>query len=92
MDKQPRKYFCPCCGYDTLDEEPPGTYQICKICFWEDDPIQFYDPNYKGGANTVSLIQAQKNFEMFGACEKKFIENVMPPTPENIRNPNWKKY
>jgi rubrerythrin len=27
------KYTCPCCGYKTLDEEPPGTYDICKIVF-----------------------------------------------------------
>ncbi len=49
------KYTCPCCGYRTLDEEPPGTYDICEICFWEDDPVQFVDPDYEGGANTPSL-------------------------------------
>jgi hypothetical protein len=30
------KYTCPCC-YKTLGEEPPDTYEICEICFWEDD-------------------------------------------------------
>lgn len=35
------KYTCPCCGYKTLDEEPTDTYAICKICFWEDDGVQF---------------------------------------------------
>ncbi|MEV5113035.1 hypothetical protein MRBL20_001149 [Peribacillus frigoritolerans] len=34
------KYTCPCCGYKTLDEEPPGTYDICSICFCEDDGVQ----------------------------------------------------
>ncbi|WP_322745805.1 CPCC family cysteine-rich protein [Paenibacillus donghaensis] len=24
------KYSCPCCGYKTLDYEPPGTYDICR--------------------------------------------------------------
>ncbi|MDR2992886.1 MAG: hypothetical protein LBV11_03505, partial [Bacillus cereus] len=24
------KYTCPCCGYRTLEEEPPGTYEICN--------------------------------------------------------------
>jgi len=28
------KYTCSCCGYKTLDEEPPGTYDMCSICFW----------------------------------------------------------
>lgn len=64
-----KKYTCPCCRYKTLDEEPPGTYNICKVCFWEDDEIQFYNPDYEGGANRVSLNQGRKNFLEFGACE-----------------------
>ena len=64
-----RKYTCPCCGYKTLDEEPPGTYDICAICFWEDEPIQFEDPDYEGGANRPSLKTAQKNVQLFGACD-----------------------
>lgn len=24
-----------CCGYKTLTKKPPGTYEICSICFWE---------------------------------------------------------
>lgn len=38
------KYTCPCCGYRTL-EEPPGTFDICEICFWEDDGVHFDDPD-----------------------------------------------
>ena len=26
---------CPCCGYKTLNEK--GGYDICPICFWEDE-------------------------------------------------------
>lgn len=26
---------CPCCGFLTLDER--GTFEICPVCFWEDD-------------------------------------------------------
>jgi hypothetical protein len=87
-----KKYYCPCCGYETLIEEPPGTYNICKICFWEDDPIQFDEPTYEGGANRVSLIQGQKNFEKYGACEKDMVKNVTRPTKKDKRNPEWKKY
>ncbi|WP_420540544.1 CPCC family cysteine-rich protein (plasmid) [Paenibacillus polymyxa] len=70
------KYTCLCCGYKTLDDEPPGTYDICEICFWEDDGIQFADPDYDGGANIVSLRQGQQNYKVFGACEEKCIEFV----------------
>jgi len=84
------RYYCPCCGYNTFNEEPPGTYSVCPICFWEDDPIQFDDPNYNGGANQVSLRQAQINFEQFGACEKDMIKNVIKPDNKYNRNPQWK--
>jgi hypothetical protein len=73
------KYTCPCCGYKTLDEEPPGTYDICSICFWEDDGVQFNDPDYEGGANIPSLRTAQKNYLDFGACEERCIEFVRKP-------------
>lgn len=87
------KYYCPCCGYNSLDEEPKGKFEICEICFWEDDPIQSEDWNYKGGANKVSLIQGQKNFEKFGAVEKRWTSYTKQPTEkEHNRNPDWKKY
>ena len=35
------RYACPCCGFLTLDEAPPGTFAICPVCFWEDDDVQF---------------------------------------------------
>ena len=57
---------CPCCGYFTLSEKPPGTFDICEVCFWEDDNVQFGDPNYEGGANKESLNQARENFAKIG--------------------------
>jgi hypothetical protein len=74
------KFACPCCGYETLDEEPPGTYDICEICFWEDDGVQYKDPDYRGGANHVSLREAQRNFSEYGACEERCLEHVRKPT------------
>jgi hypothetical protein len=84
------KYTCPCCGYKTLEEEPPGTYAICPICFWEDDGVQFEDPDYPGGANTVSLREAQRNFAAFGACEREMLEHVRRPTRADVRDPTWR--
>lgn len=56
------KYKCPCCKNRTLLEEPPGTYQVCPICKWEDDELQYYNPDYKGGANKTSLNEARKKY------------------------------
>ena len=84
------KYTCPCCGYKTLDEEPPDTYDICEVCFWEDDGVQFREPDYEGGANTVSLKQAQNNYRVFGACEERCLEFVRGLNKEDIKDPHWK--
>jgi hypothetical protein len=79
------KYYCKCCGYSTLIEYPNGTYEICEICFWEDDIYQSENPNAKIGPNRVSLIQARKNFEEFGACEIEMKINVKKPSENEIR-------
>ena len=85
------KYTCPCCGYRTIEEEPPGTYEICNICYWEDDEVQFNDHDFEGGANEASLRQAQKNFIAFGASEESFVGSVKKPTGEDIKDANWKQ-
>lgn len=86
----PEYYACPCCGYKTFSEELNGTYEICEICFWEDDLIQLKNPDYKGGANRVSLREAQKNFVEFGACEIEMVKNVRKPKIHEERSDNWK--
>lgn len=83
-------YTCPCCGYQTLNEEPPGTYDICGICFWEDDVVQFNDPDYEGGANTVSLRQAQQNYIHFSACDRGSLKFVRTPNEHDIKDPKWR--
>lgn len=83
---------CPCCGYKTYGEMPKGDYDICPVCFWEDDPIQSADINYTGGANRVSLKQGQQNFMDFGACEKEMIKNTRDPKPSEERDFDWKPY
>jgi hypothetical protein len=86
------KFACPCCGHKTFTEKPNGTYDICPVCFWEDDPIQLDDPNYEGGANPTSLRQAQKNFIEFGACDEDMKRNVRPANSEEPKDKNWKPY
>jgi hypothetical protein len=82
-------YACPCCGYLTLGEEPPGTYEICKVCHWEDDLVQFGDPSYEGGANGTSLTQARANFRSFGAISRKDLRRVRAPLPNETPQFHW---
>jgi hypothetical protein len=56
------RYACPCCDQLTLERPPPGTFDICRVCGWEDDNVQFRDPDYRGGANRVSLREARDDF------------------------------
>lgn len=53
---------CPCCGFRTMTEAERGGYEICGVCGWEDDYVQYRDPDYRGGANTESLNQARAAF------------------------------
>ncbi len=75
-------YRCLCCGFRTLSEEPPGTFQICPVCYWEDDNVQAADPDFEGGANRVSLNQARRNFAEFRAVTRDAVRFVRPPLPE----------
>jgi hypothetical protein len=70
-------------------EEPPGTFDICRVCFWEDDDTQYYDPDFSGGANVVSLRQAQKNYIKIGACKKDSLKYVRKPKKDEEKDENW---
>ena len=82
------KKTCLCCGYLTL--EKGSIHEICPVCWWQDDPISWDDPDVVGGANgNVSLRQAQKNFIEYGACEKVMLDCVRKPIEEE-KDPDWR--
>ncbi|MBK5480864.1 hypothetical protein JFV29_02750 [Peribacillus sp. TH16] len=83
------KFTCPCCGYKTLNEEPPDTYEICEICFWEDDGYQYKYPD-EDDANNISFREAQQNFIKLGVSEGAFSKNVRKPKRSDIKDNNWK--
>ena len=47
-------------------------YEICPVCCWEYDPIQNDNPNYSGGANSISLFDAIHNYQKYGAISKEY--------------------
>ena len=77
-------YPCPCCGYLTLSAKPPGTFEICPVCHWEDDNAQHDDPDLTGGANRESLNQARANFVEFGAISREALSYVRRPLKQEI--------
>jgi hypothetical protein len=83
------EYTCPCCGHETLGDFP-GSYEICDVCFWEDDPVQLLDPTYRGGANGPSLMECQAEFAKSGVSERRFFGNVRRATAREPKDPAWR--
>jgi len=57
--RQPIKWPCPVCGHDSFGE-PPGSFGICSVCGWEDDPVQIKHPRMRAGANGGSIFDYQQ--------------------------------
>ena len=89
LDAKLTSYPCPCCGY-VVFSGPPGSFDVCPICYWEDDPVQLLNLSYQGGANTVSLLEAQRSFVALGASEAVFSKLVRIPTESDDRERTWR--
>lgn len=75
---------CPCCGYATLGER--GGYEICPVCFWEDDGQDDVDAHIaRGGPNRGTLWAARAYFLAFGACDPASRAHVRPPAEPRLR-------
>ena len=70
--------------------EPPGSYDICEICYWEDDIVQLAFPDLAGGANKCSLIDGQHHYAEFGTCERRLLPHVRPAGTNDIRDASWR--
>ena len=70
---------CPCCGFRALVER--GAFEICQVCFWEDDGQGDADADeVLGGPNgNLSLTEARANYKAFGAVDRRFVKKVRPP-------------
>jgi hypothetical protein len=82
------KFFCNCCGYNTLTQFPDGTYEVCEICYWEDDKTQTDNPDYVSGANNVSLNEARSNYEQSGVSDLALLQYVRKASANDIRKNN----
>ncbi|WP_433553404.1 CPCC family cysteine-rich protein [Micromonospora zamorensis] len=82
-------YPCVCCGYRTLGD-PPGSHETCRVCRWEDDVYQLRWPHRAGGANKSSLIEAQHNFGLYGACDKDSLAENRADPADYDREPHWR--
>ncbi|MFD9064777.1 CPCC family cysteine-rich protein [Kitasatospora purpeofusca] len=82
---------CPCCGRLVLDAEEgrPGSSVVCPVCSWEDDPVQLRWP-FAPGANSVPLVEAQRNVRAYGACDQRGRFYARPPAADEPVDPDWR--
>jgi hypothetical protein len=75
---------CPCCGCRTLSER--GCFEICPVCFWEDDGQDDTDADdVRGGPNRgLSLSDARANYRRIRACDQQSVNHVRQPKPEEL--------
>ncbi len=68
---------CPICDYRTLGRH--GEYEICAVCYWEDDggPAE-PDSQRHSPANRMSPAEAHANYQRFGAVEAPALQHVRP--------------
>ncbi|MGE3774322.1 MAG: CPCC family cysteine-rich protein [Gammaproteobacteria bacterium] len=77
-------YRCPCCRALTLCGR--GGFEICSVCYWEDDGQDDRDADeVRGGPNgTLSLSSARANYQRHGASEAGFVGSVRQPLPQEL--------
>ena len=80
--RRPEKYRCPCCCFRTI--ECRGGFDICQVCYWEDDGQDNHDADdVRGGPNgALSLSVARQNYRKIGACHERFLNCVRKPNDD----------
>jgi hypothetical protein len=83
LESEMPRFQCPCCDFFTLDAR--GEYDICPICFWEDDGIDIDRPDSHSGPNHKTLREGRHNFQQIGACDPEMLPHVLPQS-------KWSRY
>lgn len=76
---------CPCCGYRSLQER--NNYEICRVCFWEDDGTTDTDGSVSG-PNRSTLREAKQAFEALGAMSEAARQHVLHDGKERYSRGN----
>lgn len=77
-------YPCPCCGYKTLPDR--GAYDLCPVCWWEDEGVE---PWEFSGPNGQTLVEAQQEYLAQRRPYRLRAGNVRAPKRSEQRDPDW---
>lgn len=81
----PKNSKCPCCTYLTLSNKTWGSYEICPVCFWQNDLLCIEDPSYCSPLNEgTTLSQAKTNHIRFGAFKEDIVHLTRLPLEEEL--------
>lgn len=82
------RHKCKCCGYYTLvGTEEDILWDICPVCFWENDVFED-NPKAYSGANHKTLEQGRENYKKYSACDLRSIKLVRLPLPQELPKNN----
>jgi uncharacterized protein YjbI with pentapeptide repeats len=78
------KFPCPCCFNLTLAAQ--ARFEICEVCYWEDDGQDDFDAEVvRGGPNgELSLTHGRENYTKLQASNPLNSAKVRRPTPDEL--------
>ena len=65
---------CPCCDYFSLHKR--AAYDICPVCYWEDDGQGLGQLDEVSGPNHITLREGRDNFARCGAADLAAVSLV----------------
>lgn len=65
---------CPCCDYFSLAKR--GSYDICQVCYWEDDGQGLGQLDDVSRPNHITLREGRLNFARCGAADLAAVSLV----------------
>jgi hypothetical protein len=71
---------CPVC--QRLTFETVGAWDTCPVCGWNSDPVQETMHDDPTGANGISLNDARRNYQTFGAITQEKLAQLDPDEKE----------
>ena len=80
-------HACPCCGYRTLPER--GAYDLCPVCWWEDEGLE---PWEYSGPNGRTLVEAQQEYLAQRRPYRLRAGKVRAPKRREERDPDWRPF
>ena len=81
-------YPCPCCGFLVFNG-PPGTYEFCPVCAWQETAVQLRFATFPGGPNKSNLVEAQAIYSEYGTTKRGRHPSV-PSSAGFDRDENWR--